>query len=174
MNSKLECPLKYLSKGMIRVVLKSQFTAFDSLVVCKYFIDRDALKLKMTSLRAATCTIFDYRSELATYQISLLTNNSHFSDFFTIIFCQRRNSYRGLKRNLFSREETSSLFSPHLTTTIPESLAYHPSWSPNASTFPGYIAHTIHSCHNREVWRYGEVSTCESWSLDFPPAKTVN
>ncbi len=70
-------------------------------------------------------------------------NNSHFSE---TIFLQLRNSYRD--RGIYSFPErrisgwggtqwTSSLFSPHLTITIPESSeAYHPSWPPNTSTFP--------------------------------------
>jgi len=43
---------------IIRVALKRQFAAFDSLVVCEFFRQTETPWSKMTNLRAATCAIF--------------------------------------------------------------------------------------------------------------------
>ncbi len=47
-----------LQKNCNRVILKRQFAAFYSLVVCEFFRQTETPWSKMTNLRAATCAIF--------------------------------------------------------------------------------------------------------------------
>ena len=131
-------------------------------VVCNCLGRHKRLCAKMTNLRAATCAISWLSVRVGDLANVVAHKYRHFSEFF-YYFSAKKFLHRSKEESIVSREEnfrmaqnSMDLFSPHLTTTIPESsLSYHPSWPPDASlNLPPVpsVAHVIQPV-NEAWWR---------------------